>query len=161
MSLRKSRTYEDLSTVGFTFDPRGNLFDSFITGLKDRDAWFLETFRYLNWHSIHGTTRGLRDFEFGRRWLEIEALFRSREKIEFTRDEDFEFVFPYFQLHEQVTSFISLTSGDLRHILGRKTPDYLELKYEHSQKLLEGEVPEIEELLKLLGDHWKVKTQNP
>lgn len=159
MALRKSRTYEDLSQVGFTFDPSGNLFESYLTGLKDREPWFLETFRYLNWHSIHGTTRGLRDFEFDRRWLEVEAVFRSRRRIEFTKDEEFEATFPYVRLHEEFTSFIRLTSGDLRHVLGRKTPDYLELQYEHSQKVLNKECLELDDLLKILDEHWQAKAQ--
>lgn len=145
-------------TLGLTADPNAWLFNCYILGLKRRNPWFLVAVRYFDGVATRSSSRGLRDFEFARLWHETEAVFRFRRRISYDDDEIFESTFPYYQLLEEATSFVSLTDAELEAVLAGKSRDSLELRFEHFFELLKDYPrPTFGDLLSALDAHWNSK----
>lgn len=142
-------------TLDLTPDPNAWLFNCYLLGLKSRNPWFLVAARHFNRVALTSHGRGLRDFEFDRLWHETEAVYRYRRRIAFDDDTTFDSVFPYRQLLEEATSFVSLTADELGAVLAGKPRESLELRFEHFSEHLKGySGATFDELLVAMDSHW-------
>lgn len=151
-------SFDDRPWLSPVADPNAWLFNCYVIGLKRRNPWFLVATSYLATVSDRSPCRGLRDFEYDRHWLEIEAVFRFRRRIAHDDDFTFDQTFPFRRLLEEATAFVILTDDELKAVLAGKSRDSLELRFEHFSELL-NTYPRatFEDLMRAMWHHW-IKT---